>query len=152
MKSHIHAIGGNTGGAQAVITSAKENEHTHYFNATHAHNISDPGHVHTLGWDPNTPIDGAIPYVNLTNGNGTAPITGSATKYFLSAIAQNSKTGITIQERSIKGNTGAQTDNNVTIVQNEHFHTLPANTASNDANAIENRPQNYTNRIWKRIA
>ncbi len=144
-----HNHGGNTGGAQAVITSAFENEHTHYFNATHAHGISDPGHTHTLGWDSNTPMDGAIPYVNLTNGNGTAPITGSATKYFLGAIAQSSLTGITIQERSITGYTGVQTDNHVTITQNDHSHTI-GNYGQANPTAISITPTYVGVYTWKR--
>lgn len=149
MKSHIHAIGdGNTGGAQAVITSATH-DHNHWLDASHNHTISDPWHSHGL-------------YGRETEGGtglrGNSDIAGTGNvNWNYSTAMDPAPTGITINSKELSLYVSAPLQGNVynpnvSIVQRDHSHTIPANTASNNANAIENRPQNYTNRIWKRIA
>lgn len=126
MKSHIHPIGdGNTGASNANISIENLNAQDA------AVSINDPGHTHSY-----IHAYGGAPYEGY-------PLSGGAGFYWGSDTYGTSKegTGITAQHYHTHG-----------VSQTAHSHTIPANTASNDANAIENRPQNYTNIIWKRIA
>lgn len=126
VKSHIHPIGdGNTGASNANISIENLNAQDA------AVSINDPGHTHSY-----IHAYGGAPYEGY-------PLSGGAGFYWGSDTYGTSKegTGITAQHYHTHG-----------VSQTAHSHTIPANTASNDANAIENRPQNYTNIIWKRIA
>lgn len=140
VKSHTHPIGGSTGGATANISN----------NATFGAkaNITSATHSH---------VHGATVVTNYVVGEGATysglPLSGGA--------AKDGSTNITSVSLGGPVNEQGVYDPNVIIAQNDHIHvidqanhshTLPANTASNDNNGIENRPTNYTVKIWKRTA
>ena len=115
-------------------------DHKHYTDIMHGHSITDNGHSHGLqafkNVANNTVSSGVL---GVYNAGETAslrfPIEVSGTGIYVNSLREDERWRLSTESRYI-GNEGV----------NKQY------TESNDVNAIENRPQNYTNRIWKRIA
>lgn len=113
-------------------------QHYHYTDLAHGHTVNDPGHYH------NTPLQ------IFNNPNGALVRDGCALGINGDGIGQNNNyssrdaTGITVNDLS--------TTNRWSSGAYENAVTQRLSTDSNDTNAIENRPINYTVKIWKRTA
>lgn len=114
-------------------------QHYHYTNIAHGHEISDSGHLHAMprfveGSDP-------VPSEQKTADNNNTSTYGNA-------YQQNtfrSTTGVRVVDlpETNKFSSGALANNQ---------WAGRTETDSNDNNAQENRPSNFTARLWKRIA
>ena len=138
MKSHTHPIGGSTGGAIANIKSATHS-HYHDVDASHKHLASTSVGVRSIQCYGSGSGSGG-----LVKDDGH--LSGASDSY-ITASASTTVDSATVQVRS-----GNASSTNVSITQDNHAHGLPENTTSNDSNANENRPENFTVIMWKRIA
>ena len=140
MKSHTHPIGGSTGGAIANISN----------NATLGAqaNITSATHPHKHG-------SNVITHYVLGEGETYSGLrmSGGAVRDGATNITEVSLGGPVNDQGIYDPNVNiTQSAHTHVIDQSNHNHTLPANTSSNDAYANENRPENYTVKIWKRTA
>lgn len=114
-------------------------QHYHYTNIDHGHEINDPGHLH------------AMP--RFVDGSGSVPeeqkkADNNGWSNYGSPYEQNtyrSTTGVRVEDlpETNKFSSGA--------LANAQWAGR-TETDSNDYNAQENRPSNFTARLWKRIA
>ena len=123
VKSHVHYM-----------------DHKHWTDIMHSHGITDPGHAHGLevfrNVANNTVFSGILSVYNAGDSASLRyPIQVSGTGITVKAIEETERWRLSTESRYI-GNEGV----------NRQY------TESNDANAIENRPKNYTVKIWKRTA
>lgn len=120
-----------------VKSHAHYMDHKHYTDIMHGHTVTDGGHSH---YCPNN-VFGAATNTYQSGAGGLWVQAGdyrtqvSGANVLVNDLDANQRYRLSTESRYIQ-------DPNV----NRQF------TESNDAGAIENRPQNYTNRIWKRIA
>lgn len=115
-------------------------DHKHYTDIMHGHSITDNGHSHGLqafkNVANNTVSSGVLPVYNAGESASLRfPVEVSGTGIYVNSLREEERYRLSTESRYI-GNEGV----------NKQY------TESNDVNAIENRPENYTNRIWKRIA
>ena len=113
-------------------------DHKHYTDIMHRHGITDPGHKHDL-------------YGPLYDGNADVPTywsSGVGISHHGSWGVGPSATGITVN--NIAENERWRLSTESRFIGNETVNRQY--TDSNDTNAIENRPNNYTVKIWKRTA
>lgn len=137
VKSHTHPIGGNTGGANANISIlahatgiTADHEHTHV-------GLYPEGNTNlpTVWYNPEGPhYSGYTRYIPFSDGSG---INGNWL-----GTGNTSNPSVRITDPS----------HGHDISQTNHSHSLPENTSSNNTNANENRPENFTVKIWKRTA
>ena len=151
VKSHTHPIGGSTGGAKANIQNTYgEVNATEYqvtgITATHNHShdlntsYGSPAMCMAQGYGYGT----TGRFSSWGDGNYIAADNGQSAN-LLAVGAPNSS------EVEIKEGTNGLGHRHL-IQQSDHSHSLPDRTSSNDAYANENRPENYTVKIWKRTA
>ena len=108
-------------------------QHYHYTNINHGHGITDPGHYHA--------------YNIATNSGGAYAAPGDMGFYYenYAGITDTKTTGI-----SVNGTGDLQKFSSGSLANNQWDGRTQ--TDSNNSNANENRPQNFTVKIWKRIA
>lgn len=124
--------------SEMVKSHTHEMAHYHETNINHTHSAGDRGHSHALGsyqfvvgsGTQDGGIPGGGPWVRLLQGAIT-----TNTDY---ADIYINGTGDVLKPSSNSYYQGTTTDRNY--------------TASNNDNANENRPENFTVKIWKRIA
>jgi microcystin-dependent protein len=129
--SHTHTV-------TTTGTTSSENAHSHTFsgttsnmsaNASHSHNISDPGHTHT------------IPTSDSGASSGQADVGATAPEGTLTT--NSATTGITINSTSVEH---THTYSGTTSTTAAHTHTLTlSSTAGNTGGGLahENRPPYY---------
>ena len=113
-------------------------DHKHYTDIMHGHGISDPGHIHGLA----RLVEGAGLQTSLNTQLSNFGI------YENRGVVENHTTGISVN--AIGENERWRLSTESRYIGNEDVNRQY--TESNDANAIENRPKNYTVKIWKRTA
>lgn len=123
-----------------VKSHAHYMDHKHYTDIMHGHSITDNGHSHGLqafkNVANNTVSSGVLPVYNAGESASLRfPVEVSGTGIYVNSLREEERWRLSTESRYI--------DNEAV---NRQY------TESNDANANENRPQNYTSRIWKRIA
>lgn len=122
-----------------VKSHAHYMDHKHYTDIYHGHNYDDPGHNHGLSVFKNV--------VNNGVDSGILPVYNDGQGASLRYPIGPSGIGITIQH--------GPSDRNRLSTEARYIGNEGVNrqyTESNDNNAIENRPKNYTVKIWKRTA
>lgn len=136
--AYIDEGGSLTAQGDMVKSHVHYMDHKHFTNINHGHTINDPGHRHTV-WTSSYSGDATcIP--QQTNGVG---LDYNGGKY---GNMSSSGTGITVNGTGDDWRLSTESRYiNDTNVNRQ-------NTESNDTNAIENRPKNYTVKIWKRTA
>lgn len=113
-------------------------QHYHYTNINHGHTINDPGHGHSIGFYYYSDAGSSV-IINSIPGVANS---GLETKF---SNVDNKTTGI-----SVNG-TGDDHKLSSGALANAQWAGR-TETDSNDNNAQENRPSNFTARLWKRIA
>ena len=111
-------------------------DHKHYTDIMHAHSIYDPGHAHN--------------YTHAYGGSPYFAASGDAGFYWASDTYESSKSTTGIVVNSISENEKWRLSTESRYIGNESVNRQ--NTESNDTNAIENRPKNFTIKVWKRTA
>ena len=113
-------------------------EHHHYTNIEHGHTAYDKGHVHK-------------PFVDANwggSGSGSAWLYGVADYQPISVL--NQQTAIGYADIVVNG-TGENQKYSSGSISDINW-TARTQTDSNNTNNNENRPENFTIKIWKRTA
>lgn len=118
-------------------------DHKHYTNIKHDHTVNDPGHGHNLFGGPR--VYNANRYLS-NSADGSNVIGANTPDWAWSIAVGGNTTGITVN--GLGDDWRLSTESR--YIGNEGVNRQY--TESNDANAIENRPKNYTVKIWKRTA
>ena len=125
--AHTHGMGGAnmdmTSGELANISNATFN-HYHSIDATHDHSITDNGHYHTIGNQPEVPQSSQLVMPVGTGGNNGINILWGQNASNL-VYAQYNQTGISVNSKTLIFNSGYQNaDSQIVINQGVHVHYL----------------------------
>ena len=109
-------------------------QHYHVTDIQHAHGITDPGHIHG--------------YERGSNNDESFAGAGAYRFFYTYSLfnTYSAKTGITINSLA-ENERYRRSGGSIDSLSNERTQT-----DSNNSNANENRPENFTIKIWKRTA
>ena len=124
LPSHKHNITASTESSIGGIVASFP--HNHYYDVSHNHEITDPGHGHTIGdgstqqWSATTQDYGSLggTYIVVSNGNGFKPI-----------FNYGNTTGITVNSRGLAGNTGDAQNGTLSVGINKDTSAVGSGTA-----------------------
>ena len=134
--AYINEGGSLTKQGDAVKTHIHGMSHFHYTDIAHGHTVTDPGHDHKIDYGESS---------GSGSHRGSAHINISE---FQGAVTYTSWTGIKVNPlgTTLKDSSWAG------VWDSNHNWVNISNTGVNTNNANENRPENFTVKIWKRTA
>ena len=120
-----------------VKSHAHYMDHKHYTDIMHGHTVTDGGHSH---YCPNQVFGAAA----NTYQSGAGGLWVQAGDY------RTQESGANVSVNDLDANQRYRLSTESRYIQDPNVNRQF--TESNDASAIENRPKNYTVKIWKRTA